>query len=272
MNMSYHTTDNFTSSPYIFGNLAKTIDLTKYREVCARSLKDIRKETENSMKKKKVAKKQSTVKSKKNTGNNIVENAIGSNLEVLEALDNLKSKKNKSSDDKIVQQNEVIKTSTSPNKNENDGIAIKDTLSKSGITDDVVVENKKSEQFIETAVFDKEDIVNVKAESGGIDIVEFLHKAESLKQVQAFADILVEYNFIISHSENNGSALFSEIITCLDRITLNKKNLLEFVCDNVQVYKKSLIDITDLCIAHCNEDPVDVKIAETLRMLKTCMR
>lgn len=272
MSMSYHTTDNFTNSPYIFGNLAKPIDLTKYREVCARSLKDIRKETENSMKKKKVAKKQSTTKSKKNTGKNIVENAIGNNLEALEALDNLKSKKNKSSSDKILSQNEVIKTGVSTNKNENDSIAIKDITSESNVTDDVIVENKKSEQFIETDVFDKEDAADVKAQSGGIDIVEFLHKAESLKQVQAFADILVEYNFIISHSENNGSALFSEIITCLDRITLNKKNLLEFVCDNIQVYKKSLIDITDLCIAHCNEEPADVKIAETLQMLKACMR
>lgn len=272
MNMSYHTTDNFTNSPCIFGNLAKPIDLTKYREVCARSLKDIRKETENSMKKKKVAKKQSTVKSKKNTGKNIVENAIGNNLEALEALDNLKSKNNKSSGDKVVQQNEVVKTSTSPNKNENNSIVIKDTMSGSGVTDDVIAENKKSEQFIETAVFDKEDTADVKTESGGIDIVEFLHKAESLKQVQAFAGILVEYNFIISHSENNGSALFSEIITCLDRITLNEKNLLEFVCDNIQIYKKSLIDITELCIAHCKEDPANVKIAETLQMLKTCMR
>lgn len=287
MNMSYATTENFTNGARISGNLARKIDLANYGDVCKRSLKDIRKETENGMKKKKADKKHAsnknpnkgmvqTEKSKKNSAN-IVESAIGKSAsETLNALDKLKSNPSKKA-------KTPAKTESTPDK-----VAVKEEPVKAQVKEEVkpasteqnlkssteVKGNKSIEQFTGTTVFEKDEepIIKAPEEPEGIDIVEFLHRVSTLEQVQAFADVMLDCEFYVSHTENNGSALYSEIITCLDRITGEEKHLLDFVCKNISAYKESLVTITDLCIGHCKKHPANIKLAETLEKLRVCMR
>ncbi len=287
MNMSYATTENFTSGARISGNLARKIDLANYRDVCKRSLKDIRKETENGMKKKKADKKHASNKNsnksiaqadktKKNSAN-IVESAIGKSAsETLNALDKLKSNPSKKAKtpvrtettfDKVTVKEEPVKVQV---KEEIKPVIVEQT-SKSTTE---VKGGKNTEQFTGTTVFEKDEEPATKApeEPEGIDIVEFLHRVSTLEQVQAFASVMLDCEFYVSHTENNGSALYSEIITCLDRITGEEKHLLDFVCKNISAYKESLVTITDLCIGHCKKHPANTKLAETLEKLRVCMR
>lgn len=283
MNMSYSTTDRFTNGPFVSGNLAKPIDLTQYREVCSKSLRDIRKEMDMKKKRKTDKKAVSDKNISKNTAaksTNIVENAIGTtSTETLNALDQLKAKKSKDSTNKIQTKKpsaeavvevkskkisaEPVVTAETKNVTVTEPKKEKDTPAN--------YEAKSTEQFTGTDVFDREE-ASMKEESKGIDIVDFLHQVTALEQVQAFADVLLDCEFFISHTENNGAALYSEIVTCLDRITNSSKHLLDFVCENIHIYQKSLVDITDLCIKHCGEEPADAKLVATLEKLKICMR
>ena len=283
MNMSYSTTDRFTNGPFVSGNLAKPIDLTQYREVCSKSLRDIRKEMDMKKKRKTDKKVVSDKNISKNTAaksTNIVENAIGTtSTETLNALDQLKAKKSKDSTNKIQTKKpsaeavvevkskkisaELVVTAETKNVTVTEPKKEKDTPAN--------YEAKSTEQFTGTDVFDREE-ASMKEESKGIDIVDFLHQVTALEQVQAFADVLLDCEFFISHTENNGAALYSEIVTCLDRITNSSKHLLDFVCENIHIYQKSLVDITDLCIKHCGEEPADAKLVATLEKLKICMR
>ena len=283
MNMSYSTTDRFTNGPFVSGNLAKPIDLTQYREVCSKSLRDIRKEMDMKKKRKADKKAVSDKNISKNTAaksTNIVENAIGTtSTETLNALDQLKAKKSKDSTNKIqtkkpsaeaVVEVKSKKISAEPVvAAETKNVTVMEPKKEKDTPANY--EAKSTEQFTGTDVFDREK-APIKEESKGIDIVDFLHQVTALEQVQAFADVLLDCEFFISHTENNGAALYSEIVTCLDRITNSSKHLLDFVCENIHIYQKSLVDITDLCIKHCGEEPADAKLVATLEKLKICMR
>lgn len=249
--MIYSTTHEFTHGQRIRGDLTRKINLANYTDVCKKSLKDIRKETEELLKKKR----RERDKSKKvvetmtpKAPENIVENAIGkSSNEILAGLDKLTPK------------------STKKGKTEKDDFVfpIKETISKEVVQESPKIESKKESeestetmatklaQFANTDVFDKElekESAETKSEeSEGIDIVEYLHKIDNLDGIQFCVDLFIQYDFFLSHTENNGAALFSEVIVAMDRVTNNKYNFLDYVCANYEVYVESVNAISRLC-------------------------
>lgn len=108
-----------------------------------------------------------------------------------------------------------------------------------------------------------------KKSSGGVNVTEFFHRATSTKQLHNCADILTNYGFYISHTENQGSALYSELLSCIDRITNNRCNLLADACDNYKVYKESLPAITHLLMdKHSDDKEVTLILRDFLRCLR----
>lgn len=317
MDTHYSMTREFTEGSVDAGDLSTKVDLNDYGEVCSKSLKEIRKETDNGMKTKRKKKAQSKAETKpvppesviiepagesvlidpaeksevadergtmsndavekEAARENIVESAIGKSTdETLDALEKLKAKtpkkeKGNSSNGKAESRSDKAEKSLFDDIP--DRVQAKDTVQN----EPAVMNARTSEQFTGTSMFEKDTEPAQKSEtkeesSGGIDIIEFLHKVSTLTQLRQFSDVLLRFDFYISHTENNGAALYSELIECLDRITSNSKSLLDFVCANFEVYNKSLVDITALCITHCEKDPVNTELAETLRQLKRCMR
>lgn len=105
--------------------------------------------------------------------------------------------------------------------------------------------------------------------SGKVNVTEFFRRATTVKQLHSCADILTNYGFYISHTENQGSALYSELLSCIDRITNNRCNLIQDACNNYQVYKKSLVDITLLLMdKHSNDKEVTLVLRDFLRCLR----
>lgn len=113
-------------------------------------------------------------------------------------------------------------------------------------------------------------VANTGKKSGGrVNVTEFFHRATTIKQLHDCADILTNCGFYISHTENQGSALYSELLSCIDRITGNRCNLLKDACDNYKVYKKSLVDITHLLMEkHSNDKEVVLVLRDFLRCLR----
>lgn len=260
--MSYGTTEQFTAGEHIAGNLALKISVSDYPTICSKPLALIRKEVaEMNAKKSKPTRQQPTGK-KSTASDNIVESAIGkSHEQTLTALEGLKKKK-KSSGHKP--SNGAKLERVVPNV-------------KKGSDETTKPVSKNTEQFTGTAVFEKEpekENKNLPAqESEGIDIVDFLHAVTTLDQVLQFAQVLVKYEYIIVHGENNGTCVYSEFITCLDRITNKSQQLITYICKNIEVFQSSLADMTDLFIAYCDaKETQHTELATIFKTIRPCMR
>lgn len=262
-NMAYGTTEQFTAGEHIAGNLALKISVSDYPTICSKPLALIRKEVaEMNAKKSKPTRQQPTGK-KSTASDNIVESAIGKSAEqTFSALEGLKKKKKKPSNSKTPSGTKLKETVPTVNK------------SSDKTTKPV---SKNTEQFTGTAVFEKEpekENKNLPAqESEGIDIVDFLHAVTTLDQVLQFAQVLVKYEYIIVHGENNGTCVYSEFITCLDRITNKSQQLITYICKNIEVFQSSLADMTDLFIEYCDaKETQHTELATIFRVIRPCMR
>lgn len=317
MDTRHSMTREFTEGSVNVGDFSTKVDLKDYGEVCSKSLKEIRKETDNGMKTKRKKRAQSKaetkpvppesviiepagesvliepaeeseivdergttnndVAEKEATRENIVESAIGKTAdETLDALEKLKAKTPKK-EKSNPSESKVEPRPAKAEKSLFDDIPDREPAKTAIQNEPVVANTRASEQFTGTSMFEKDTEPAPKSETkeesgGGIDIIEFLHKVSTLTQLRQFSDVLLRFDFYISHTENNGAALYSELIECLDRITNNSKSLLDFVCANFEVYNKSLVDITAMCVTHCEKDPANAELTETLRQLKRCMR
>lgn len=260
MPMAYATTEQFTAGEHIAGNLALKISTADYPDICRKPLALIRREVaEMKAKKSKTTHPQSAGK-KAGVSDNIVESAIGkSHEQTLSALEELKKKK-KPSNSKTSNGAKLERVVPNVNKGSD--------KTKKPIS-------KNTEQFTGTAVFEKEpEKENLPAqESAGIDIVDFLHAVTTLDQVLQFAQILLKYEYVIVHGENNGTCVYSEFITCLDRITNKSQQLITYICKNIEVFQSSLADMTDLFIAYCDaKETQHTELATIFKTIRPCMR
>lgn len=102
-----------------------------------------------------------------------------------------------------------------------------------------------------------------------LDLVAYLRNFSSMNQMFAFADLMVKYSMFFSLNENNGPGMYSEIFVATDRLTNNRKQLIDFCRRNVDVYKRSLAEITDLIIDYCFDDK---ELHDFTVSLRRCMR
>lgn len=108
---------------------------------------------------------------------------------------------------------------------------------------------------------------NIAKNQTEFNLTDFLRKVPTLDKLSKGFDILIRYKFFISHEENNGAAVYSEMLTAIDRIMSTK--LIKFVGRHYDVYQRSLSEVNKL-LSEDNKDNPQLK--SIIDKMQLCMR
>lgn len=278
------TTNNFYDAgalSYNVGDEPTNIQEFAESELSHKKLSEVRKETENGAKtrgrKKSSTTKTSTgtkTRTKKSTeeaksSSNIVENSIGkSNKDVLEALSELKSTS------KTKTKTRETKKKDTTSVKEEILVATEENLVPAEEKKDTVKHTEETTAFAEENLNKAEEVEESKEfkeskSEGGVNLTEFFRRVVNLRQLNQCAKLLVNVNFIISHTENQGGALYSELIKSIDRVTGGSYKVLNEVCNQYTLYQESLLKMTEYL---ANKYSDNAELCNTFKEFTKCMR